>query len=946
MKQLKTKEILDEFISKIKTISFLVIFMCCINTYAQSNLSMNSKLDKALSYAGNNEKELEKVLMYFKDNSESLKYQSAKFLIENMPYYYSIYGESAEKYQTIYGFVSRLPMEVRGDAFNKTLEKLQPFNFQRESDIRAIKADYLIKSINEAVDLWNSVGWNKNYEKKYFLNYILPYRISNEPLSMWRDSIAKIYPYLGGKTFWSNRGIRFIAAENKFGGCRVMEETSSLTGKSVLVENANQSVSFNILSDIPSSKLVNLRYNTSAVDTKAAVYLNGKLVDIVELEPTVSIHTFRSSRFWMPINLNKGNNELLIKAINNPFVIDYLELASVSNERSDLVDYSDSLCLVKNIANGNYISMDSLSQSMEKPVYLKRFSDKDENLLLSFDYEGYPCWEISPKNDPAICLENRWVSLLPKNAVGEYKYLRAKHQKWVVIPIGNGLCKIMNKDSGLYLEADEETGTDKEIIVQNQYNGSESQQWQIIKKCNKKHRNDFFPIGSAVSEALKVTDVMNHFEFINNTGSFPPSLAELCKYKTGTCREEAAYLVAMLRSIGVPSTIDFTPHWGNRTNAHEWSVILLPNGKATPFYMGCEPGDTAQYFHSYLKPKVFRNCFQMNRDFVYDFRFEKSIPDLFINPKFIDVTDEYCKTTNVTRIIPQHYLGYKVAYICVFDAKDWVPVFYGRIDGDKVTFKSMGRNIIYSMAFFENETLQPVGNPFIINSEGKVRDVVCDYKNRESMTLLRKYSFFGKQDFFNLRMAYGKFQGSNKSDFSDATTFFMHEGITEGCWYERKILDNKAYQYLRYLSPENSFGNINELEFYDLANNKLKGVIIGTQGTQWQTKETVFDGNILTGFNGISPDGHWVGLKLDEPTKISKIRYIPRNDGNCIEVGDLYQLNVYDNGMWRILGKKKATETKLVFNNMPSGGLYLLNDLTKGHEERIFTFEKGKQVWW
>jgi len=160
------------------------------------------------------------------------------------------------------------------------------------------------------------------------------------------------------------------------------------------------------------------------------------------------------------------------------------------------------------------------------------------------------------------------------------------------------------------------------------------------------------------------------------------------------------------------------------------------------------------------------------------------------------------------------------------------------------------------------------------------------------------------------------------------------------------VFDNKAYQYLRYLSPENSFGNINELEFYDLANNKLKGVIIGTQGTQWQTKETVFDGNILTGFNGISPDGHWVGLKLDKPTKISKIRYIPRNDGNCIEVGDLYQLNVYDNGMWRILGKKKATETKLVFNNMPSGGLYLLNDLTKGHEERIFTFEKGKQVWW
>ena len=101
MKKLKTKEILEGCAFRIKIISFFVILMCCINIYAQSNLSMNSKFDKALSYAGNNEKELEKVLVYFKDNSESLKYESAKFLIENMPYYYSIYGESAEKYQTI-----------------------------------------------------------------------------------------------------------------------------------------------------------------------------------------------------------------------------------------------------------------------------------------------------------------------------------------------------------------------------------------------------------------------------------------------------------------------------------------------------------------------------------------------------------------------------------------------------------------------------------------------------------------------------------------------------------------------------------------------------------------------------------------------------------------------------------------------------------------------------
>ena len=32
---------------------------------------------------------------------------------------------------------------------------------------------------------------------------------------------------------------------------------------------------------------------------------------------------------------------------------------------------------------------------------------------------------------------------------------------------------------------------------------------------------------------------------------------------------------------------------------------------------------------------------------------------------------------------------------------------------------------------------------------------------------------------------------------------------------------------------------------------------------------------------GVSPDGHWVGLKLPAPQRIGKFRFIPRNDGNC-----------------------------------------------------------------
>lgn len=48
------------------------------------------------------------------------------------------------------------------------------------------------------------------------------------------------------------------------------------------------------------------------------------------------------------------------------------------------------------------------------------------------------------------------------------------------------------------------------------------------------------------------------------------------------------------------------------------------------------------------------------------------------------------------------------------------------------------------------------------------------------------------------------------------------------------------------------------------------------------------------------------------------------------------------------LGKQMGSnETyRLTYNNVPTNALLLLRNLTKGTEERIFTYEKGEQVWW
>ena len=73
---------------------------------------------------------------------------------------------------------------------------------------------------------------------------------------------------------------------------------------------------------------------------------------------------------------------------------------------------------------------------------------------------------------------------------------------------------------------------------------------------------------------------------------------------------------------------------------------------------------------------------------------------------------------------------------------------------------------------------------------------------------------------------------------------------------------------------------------------------------------------------------------------------LSRVDGNTIEVGDRYELLYWAGGHWVSLGEQVATTVKLVYDGVPAGTLYWLRNRTKGRDERIFTYEAGRQVWW
>ena len=69
------------------------------------------------------------------------------------------------------------------------------------------------------------------------------------------------------------------------------------------------------------------------------------------------------------------------------------------------------------------------------------------------------------------------------------------------------------------------------------------------------------------------------------------------------------------------------------------------------------------------------------------------------------------------------------------------------------------------------------------------------------------------RDEFPARMVGGKFQGSDTPDFKDAVT--LHAIDAEPFeWMEVKKIDSdKKFRYLRYLAPDDGWGNVGEIEF-------------------------------------------------------------------------------------------------------------------------------------
>lgn len=159
---------------------FLLLFSGCATKV--------DRLEYALEFAGENRRELEKVLEYYSD--DSLKFRAACFLIENMPRWYAYDGWQLDTLEVLMrkdreGILSK-DDKMRWNSFDyHALNKIY--------DSKVITSEYLIENIDLAFQEWQKRPWNKSLSFDNFCDLILPYRIGNERLSDWRSLYNAYY---------------------------------------------------------------------------------------------------------------------------------------------------------------------------------------------------------------------------------------------------------------------------------------------------------------------------------------------------------------------------------------------------------------------------------------------------------------------------------------------------------------------------------------------------------------------------------------------------------------------------------------------------------------------------------------------------------------------------------------------------------------------------------
>jgi hypothetical protein len=462
-----------------------------------------------------------------------------------------------------------------------------------------------------------------------------------------------------------------------------------------------------------------------------------------------------------------------------------------------------------------------------------------------------------------------------------------------------------------------------------------------------------------IIEVAKKLNVGSELKYSNGFGSYTVSIAPslILKAMYGDCANTSNYKAMILRAHGIPATVDFFPQYGSDHNTHYWNSVMDRNGNFVSFEEALNDIN-AFVAYKYKISKVFRKTFSQSKEIKKLIQeVGENIPPLFKNGNMVDVTSEYVAVSDVKIQLKDIPANTRYVYVGIFNDTGWTIIDYGKIENNKyVQFKDLGRDVLYLPLYFLNGQHVAASLPFKLSIKGNIQ-YLDPQKEVATVHLTRKYHMYQHKVNWLQCLIGARFEGANRQDFSDAVTLGTIDHIPGEHFCELNSRSNQSFRYVRLLfsaseaniSYDGDGASIAEIEFIDGFGRKIPGAAFGTPGRKYNSyvPGNCFDGNPLSFFEDARPGvTKFVGLQFSLPVRVSKIRFLPRNDMNSIQIGDNYELLYWDNKAFQSLGRKVATDTILNFENVPHNSILWLRNHSGGKEERIFTWENGEQIWW
>ena len=437
---------------------------------------------------------------------------------------------------------------------------------------------------------------------------------------------------------------------------------------------------------------------------------------------------------------------------------------------------------------------------------------------------------------------------------------------------------------------------------------------------------------------------------------------DLLQFYKYDCDRHSEWTVKVLNACGIPAYLDYTSGFFIRDKMHYGVSVRDTSGRYHHFTPKWQQlGEKA---HGQLFSKVFRRTFSPQKSPSTLKNNIESLPPIFFDPCFVDVTDEFHDVSDVSIKYKENLDSNNIAYIGIFSPKGWKPIGWGKINRQSKTvdFEKVPLNKTYIAGLYENNVLTPFSEPFQIAENGKVEFIRVDRERKIDLHLVRKYPLKYKLVQCMRNMIGSKIEGSTTKGFKNPELLHVLQisDIEDFGVAAISIRSKRKFRYLRIVPPTGNMLNIALFEVLSKRNSK-KEFRKPTLAYVYKNKDTIKEQSnslIKLPFEFL-PNGQNFSNVVDESMLtyacsydfeidlgdlqgIDEVRIAPRNDDNTIVVGNKYRLYYYDK-KWEIFGEQIAKYNFLNFANVPDKTIYWLHNLSGGKEELIFTYINEKQ---